>query len=242
MRWTILGVLLSVAVHLGLGFGIARIPKDAVHKHSLVAVVDKKKKKEDKKEPAKDEPPPPPPKPKEPPRAAPRPKAAPENTPPPAPVNTPPSAAVHPQLAALPNLGISMAGGPGGGVGIAVPLPQAGAPADAPRAVEGVAPKPKPRDDCPEDAVKPKLIGAIAQDRIIAAAQAAGGIEGRIRLEILVDEAGNVTSARVTSGLGGAIDEAAVSAARRVKVTPSTKCGRPIAGRLVVAMTIRNPD
>ena len=85
-------------------------------------------------------------------------------------------------------------------------------------------------------------MGAIAQDRIIAAAQAAGGIEGRIRLEILVDENGNILSARVMSGLGGAIDEAAVSAAKRAKVTASTKCGRAVAGRLVVAITVRNPD
>ena len=133
-----------------------------------------------------------------------------------------------------------MAGGPGGG-GIAVPPPQAAAP-DAPRTVEGTRPAPKPKDDCPEDAVKPRMIGAIAQDRIIAAAQSAGGVEGRIRLELLVDETGAITSARVTTGLGGAIDEAAVGAARRAKVTPSTKCGRPVAGRLVVAMTIRNPD
>ncbi len=135
-----------------------------------------------------------------------------------------------------------MAGGPGGGVGIAVPPPQAAAPADAPRTVEGTAPKPKPKDDCTEDAVKPKLVGAIPQDRIIAAAQAAGGVEGKIRLELLIDENGNITSARVTTGLGGAIDEAALSAAKRAKVTASTRCGRPVAGRLVVAITVRNPD
>jgi periplasmic protein TonB len=241
-RWTLVGVLLSVGVHAGLGAGIARIPKDVAPKHTLVSVFDKKKKEAKKNEEKPRDEPPPPPK-KEPPRAPLKPKAAPENTPPPPPASTPPpSAAAHPQLAALPNLGISMAGGPGGGVGIAVPLPQAAGPADAARAVEGPAPKPRPKDDCPEDAVKPKLVGAIPQDRIIAAAQAAGGVEGRIRLELQVDEGGNITSARVISGLGGAIDEAAVSSARRAKVTASTKCGRPVAGRLVVAMTIRNPD
>ena len=44
------------------------------------------------------------------------------------------------------------------------------------------------------------------------------------------------------SGLGGAIDEAAMSAAKRVKVTPSTRCGHAVAGRVVVAITVRNPD
>jgi protein TonB len=244
-RWTLLGVLLSLAVHLGVGAGIAAIPRDMVRKHSLVAIVDKKKKKEEKKDddkPLKDEPPPPP-KPKEPPRPAPKPKPAPENVPPPPPANTPPpSAAAHPQLAALPDLGISMAGGPGG-VGIAIPVGPTG-PDPGPAVRDVAAPKTtaKPKDDCTEDAVKPKLVGAIAQDRIIAAAQAAGGVEGRIRLELLVDENGTITSARVTTGLGGAIDEAAISAAKRAKVTASTKCGRPVAGRLVVAITVRNPD
>ncbi len=250
MRWSILGVLLSVAVHLGVGVSIASLPKDVVRKHSLVSVVDKKKKKDEKKEDEKpkDEPPPPPP-PKQEPRArGPRPKA-PENTPPPPAANAPPPSAAHAALAALPNLGISMAGGPGaGGVGIAVPPPAGrrrgpcGGPAA--RATEE-RPKTtaKAKDDCAEpDAVKPKMIVAIAQDRIIAAAQAAGGIEGRIRLELLVDENGNVTAVKVMSGLGGAIDEAALSAAKRVKVTASTRCGRPVAGRLVVAITVRNPD
>jgi protein TonB len=239
-RWTILGVLLSLAVHLGVGIGIAAIPKDMVRKHSLVAIVDKKKKaKKDEDKPVKDEPPPPP-KPKEPPRALPKPKPAPENTPPP-PANTPPpSAAAHAQLAALPNLGISMAGGPGG-VGIAVPTGPTGPDLGTAAAREVEAPKTalKPKDDCTEDAVKPKLgAGGIPQEGIKAAAQAAGGIEGKIRLELLVDENGVVTSARVISGLGGGVDDAAISAGRRAKLTPSTKCGRPVAGRLVVSVRV----
>jgi protein TonB len=243
-RATVLGgvLALSFAAHLAIGAGIASIPKDVARKQSFVSVVDKKKKKEEKKEPLKEEPPPPPPKPKEPPRAAPKPKA-PENAPPPPPAaNTPPSAAAHPQLAALPSLGISMAGGPGAG-GIAIPSGP-GAADPGPASKDAAAPKvlAKPKDDCAEDAVKPKLIGSIAQERIIAAAQAAGGVEGRIRLELQVDEAGNIVSVRVMTGLGGAVDEAAVAAAKRAKVSASTKCGRPIAGRLVVAMTIRNPD
>src|ERR1700733_7890003 len=169
-RWTFLGVLLSAAAHVGVAVAVVALPRNVVPRHALVSVYEKKPKKEEKKteEKPKDEPPPPPK--KEPPRA-PRPKA-PEIAPPPPPPSTPPpAAAAHPQLAALPNLGITMAGGPGAGPGIAVPPPQAAGPADAAaRAVEGPVSKPKPRDDCLEDAVKPKLVGAIPQDRIIAAA------------------------------------------------------------------------
>jgi TonB family protein len=244
MRWSPLAYLaLGIAAHLAIGVGIVAIPKSVSRKSSLVAVVEKKKKddKKDDDKPAKaDEPPPPPPKPIEAPRPVAKPKAPSENTPPPS--AAPPSAAAHPALAALPSLGISMAGGPGG-VGIAIPVGPVGGPeASAARpAAEG--PRAAARNsDCTEDPVKPKLLGAIAQDRIVAAAQAAGGVEGKIRLEILVDEIGNPTSVRVTTGLGGAVDEAAVAAGKRAKFKPSTRCGKAAAGRFVVAFTVRNPD
>lgn len=245
MRWQVWGVGLSIAVHAGAVLAVAFIPKETAKKSHLIAVVDKKRKndKKDDDKPAKaDEPPPPPPKPVTPPKPKRAPKV--ENTPPP-PSTPPPSAAAaaHPQIDALPKLNLTMTGGPGAG-GISVPTGPTG-PADPGPAHAADAPKgpaPKPKDDCTEDPVKPKLVGAIPQDRIIAAAQAAGGVEGKIRLELQVDETGNITSVRVTTGLGGAIDEAALSAARRAKVTPSTRCGRPVAGRLVVAITVRNPD
>jgi TonB family protein len=132
-----------------------------------------------------------------------------------------------------------MAGGPGG-VGLAVPAPAGEAPAA--KAPEGRGPLPRPKDDSAEPLVKPKLQGAIAQDRIQAAAQAAGGVEGKIRLEIEVDEHGSVTAVRVTSGLGGAIDEAAVSAARRLRFTPGTRGGRNVAATFRITITVRNPD
>ena len=136
-----------------------------------------------------------------------------------------------------------MAGGPGAGVGIAVPTgPGGAAPPAAAKAADAPKAAARPKDECTEAPVKPKLLGGIAQEGIRAAAQAAGGVEGRIRLEILVDENGNVTSVRVMAGLGGAIDAAALAAAKRVKVTASTRCGKPVAGRLVIAITVRNPD
>jgi protein TonB len=244
MRWPIWGAVGTVVVHLGAGAFIALIPKDAGRKASLIAVVEKKKRKDERRDEdkqAKAEEPPPPPKAVQAPR--PKPKPAVENTPPPPPSTPPPSAAAaaHPALAALPDLGISLAGGPGGG-GIAVPAGPAGgdhAAAKAPDGPRAAAIKPR-QEDCADPDVKPKSV-PIAQGGVIAAAQAAG-VEGRIRLELQIDESGNVTSVRVISGLGGAIDAAAVAAAKRAKVSPITRCGRPVAGRLVYAMTIRNPD
>src|SRR5208283_4734 len=96
---------------------------------------------------------------KEPPRPAPK-KAA--EAPPPPPANTPPppAAAAHPQLAALPSLGITMSGGPGGVGGIAIPVGPTGPdPGPAVREVEAPKAVAKPKDDCAEEAVKPKLVG-----------------------------------------------------------------------------------
>jgi protein TonB len=245
MRWQSWAILLSVVVHGGIAAGIAAIPKDAGRKSSLVSVVEKKKKKDEKKdEPKEDEPPPPPPKPIEAPKPKPKPKAPPVESapPPPAPTAPSPVAAAHPQLAALPDLGISLAGGPGG-VGISVPVGPGVEPAATAAAAvrpEASAVKPKLLEGCTEPEVKPKSV-PVAQGGIIAAAQSAG-IEGRLKLELQIDESGNVTSARVITGLGGAIDEAALAAAKRVKVSPITKCGKPIAGRLTWGLRLRNPD
>jgi protein TonB len=241
IRWSSWGFMLSAALHVGVAAGVAVLPKGTTTKTTTMAVVEskKKKKKEDRKddEKLKDEPPPPPPKPIEAPkRPAPKPKA-PENTPPPPPAAAPKAAAAPtPMLNALPNLGISMAGGPGVG-GIAVPQ-NTDAPAAAPQTVD--APKaapPKPKDECTEDVVKPKITG-YSQDGMKAAARAAGGIEGKIRVEVLVDESGNITSVRVLSGLGGGVDEAAVAAIKRAKATVATKCGKPVAGRTVMSFTL----
>jgi protein TonB len=243
MRWPIWGAVGTVVIHLGVGAGILLIPKDGVKKSSLIAVVDRKKKKDEKKEEdkqAKADEPPPPPKPIEAPRKKAAPKPQVENTPPP-PTNAPtPLAAAHPQLAALPDLGISMAGGPGG-IGIAVPVGGGGDPgtAAAPR-TEASAVKPKAAEGCTEPEVKPKSV-PLATGGIIAAAQSAS-IYGRLKLEHQIDESGKVSSARVLTGLGGGIDEAALAAAKQVKVSPITRCGKPVAGRMTWATTLREPD
>lgn len=230
MRWSTWGyVALSFVVHGSVGAAMARLPKPVIKKSMMVAVASKKR--EDKKEDKKlDEPPPPPAPPKPVKRAPAPPKATVENTPPP-PLTAPKAvAAANPVLAALPNLGISLAGGPGGG-GIAVPI---GPVHDAPAANgangnEGVHTALKPKEpDCSEALVKPKLQGAIQQPTFTEAARAAG-VEGKIRVEVQVDTGGNVTSARVVSGLGYGLDEAAMAVAKRMKFAPGSRCGKPVA-------------
>lgn len=167
------------------------------------------------------------------PRAAP--KAAPAEAPPPDPV-----AAAHPQMAAMPDFGIALSGGPGGPGGIAVPVgnghaaPVAeakpkekvlGAVAERPAAAAG---------DCPDDLVKAKAQGFVKATYTDDAR--AAGIEGRVRVEVSLDESGKVISTRVISGLGHGLDESAMEAAKRMSFNPATKCGSAVKSTFVVSM------
>jgi len=54
------------------------------------------------------------------------------------------------------------------------------------------------------------------------------GIEGRVVLQFIVDERGNVVNPIVIRGIGGGCDEAAIDAIRGVKFTPGMQRGRPV--------------
>jgi protein TonB len=134
---------------------------------------------------------------------------------------------------ALPNLGISMDNGPGG-VGMAVPqvAAAAAAPTAAPAAPQPKVLGPKP-DDCTEAVVKPK-VKSTSQPSLTTAARDAS-VEGKVRVEVTVSIDGTVTSARIVAGLGYGLDEASVEAARRATFQPATRCGKAVAGTVVMA-------
>jgi len=168
-------------------------------------------------------------------RAAPKPAPAPA-APPPDPV-----AAAHPALAAMPDFGINLSGGLGGpGGGIAVPTGGGATPSS-------VQPKPKEKvlgaaaerpavagDDCAEDLVKAKPQGFVKPTYTDDAR--AAGIEGRVRVEVSLDETGKVLSARVVSGLGHGLDESAIDAAKRMAFNAATRCGKSVKSTFVVSM------
>jgi periplasmic protein TonB len=60
----------------------------------------------------------------------------------------------------------------------------------------------------------------------------AAGIEGDVHLELVVDAAGTVTSARVLHGVGRGLDESAMRAVRQFQFAPATKAGRPVSVRM----------
>lgn len=177
--------------------------------------------------PAKVEPPPPEPvTPREAPRAA---VAKPAAAPPPE------AAPAADNLAALPDFGLELSGG-GGGPGLAVPRGAAPAPAATPttKTLQRAPAPSRAADACDEPPAKPKLV-KLPQPAYTDEARAAG-IEGKVRLEISVDEAGKVVDVKPLTSLGHGLDEAAVAAARAATFEAAVRCGRPSRSTFTVSI------
>jgi protein TonB len=86
---------------------------------------------------------------------------------------------------------------------------------------------------CSEFVVKPKSKRAGQLKKYTKEAQVAE-IEGVVKVQVTVDETGNVISARVLSGLGYGLDEIALAAARDTVFEPATLCGKPVVGTKVM--------
>lgn len=237
MRVSTWGYGFSIAVHLGVAAGLQTLPERKTAQAASVTVIQ-----------ATVQPPPPapPPQPIEAKEAkveapAPAPKAAP---PPPAqravakraaPPPSEPRADMRPPPAnPLPDFGLSMEGTVASG-GLAIPVGDPSAPRAQPTRPSGdtrVTRAANPsrdtsaKDSCDDAIVKPKPLGAV-QPQYTDEARAAG-IEGRVRLQLTIDLAGNVLDAVVVQGLGHGLDNAAVVAAKRMKFSPATRCNKPI--------------
>ena len=65
------------------------------------------------------------------------------------------------------------------------------------------------------------------------------GIEGDVRLELVVGVSGAVESARVVQGAGHGLDESALRAIRQFRFAPATKDGHPVRVRMGWSMQFR---
>lgn len=231
MTRTHLLYLASFGAHLALAAGVVSIKDAKIYEDVSVAVFEKAK-----PEPAKATPPPAPP--AEAPKAAAKvakavaPKAAP---PPAAEVPAPPGPATGSDI---PDFGLSLGGGTGGG-GLALPVggPRLGAaPASSVQVSKKVlgVPAASAVEACGEPSTKPKVI-SITQPAYTAEAREAN-IAGRVRVELTVDATGRVAAARVLEGLGHGLDEAALVAARAATFEAGTRCGKAASTTFVIAM------
>ncbi len=65
------------------------------------------------------------------------------------------------------------------------------------------------------------------------------GIEGRVFVQFVVDEKGNVIDPVVTRGIGGGCDEAALDAVRKAKFKPGKQRGRAVKVQYSLPVTFR---
>jgi protein TonB len=134
---------------------------------------------------------------------------------------------------AFADLGLVM----GNGGGMAVPVGRRAADEAAPReTTRKVAVLASPRSDaCEEPVVKARLRGALVKPVYTDEARGAQ-IEGVVRVEMTVDEQGNVVAVRVLKRLGYGLDDAAERAARQMTFEPGTRCGKATVTKLTVGM------
>lgn len=107
-------------------------------------------------------------------------------------------------------------------------------PAPTQTVAKSLAPPPPSDGQCEEPLQKPKP-KSVPQPAYPEAARAAE-VQGKVRVEVTVDESGAVVSARVVSGLGHGLDEAALAAARSAKFSPAMRCGKAVRGTFVIGM------
>ena len=169
-------------------------------------------------------------------RAAPA--VEPEAAPPPKAADTPAA------FDGLPDFGVSLTGGING-TGIALPVGGGGSPRAQQRTIEKVVRKAAPlaaalpSDGCDEPPAKPKSISVSTPgytDDAIAAA-----VEGKVRVQLTVDETGKVVDVKLIAGLGHGLDEAALAAARRATFEPALHCGKPTRATFTIAMRFKLP-
>jgi protein TonB len=162
----------------------------------------------------------------------------------PVPEDKPPATkAADAALDGLPDFGVSLTGG-GNVTGIALPV-GGGGPARE-RSVEKVFHKAAPvaavlpSDGCDDPPSKPKPV-SVPQPGYTPDAQAAA-IEGKVRVQITVDETGKVVDVKLLQGLGHGLDEAALTAARSATFEPALHCGKPTRATFTLGMRFKLPS
>ncbi len=169
---------------------------------------------------------------------------APQAAPPPQPAPAPQAAPPAPRRFA-----VSMsATAPGGGVAVPVTAGPTAArgdptlPAGAPVGDNTPFAQAPPPADVTEVERAPRLLrqpSALELRALYPEAARRDGVEGDVRLELLVGERGEVAEARVLQPAGHGFDEVAPQAARAIRFEPAQRGGRPVAVRIQWTLKFR---
>lgn len=218
--------VVSVAAHLLVGAVLALIPQDKLRE--VVAIALNEAKEEKKPEPPK------------PPEHAPdRPTHAPGH-------NTRPVAAHAVEASAatdapsFTDIGVALDSSSSDGIAVNI-APQPTAVAAA--AVVPVKPKvlvaQRTEATCSEEIVKVPPLSTVSPSYTESARHSR--VQGRVRMEVYVNENGEVTGVKLLEGLGYGLDDAALTAARRMRFKPATRCNKPVAATFLINMRFRLP-
>lgn len=168
--------------------------------------------------------------------ATPRPaREAPAETAAPQPAEAPP-----PSAPAAPDFGLALGNATGPGIAVPQGSPDGvpggtGAPRREREVARALTPEePEEDEGCTEAETRPRAL-AMPSPEYTEAARAAE-IEGRVRVELHVDETGAVTEARVIASLDPGLDEAALIAARGARFEPATRCGAAVSATFTVSI------
>ena len=88
----------------------------------------------------------------------------------------------------------------------------------------------------------PELIGGLeGLQRNIVYPEIArlAGIEGRVTVQFVIDQRGNVINPVVVRGIGAGCDEAAIEAVKKARFTPGMQRGRPVKVSYTLPITFR---
>ncbi|MEL6772608.1 MAG: energy transducer TonB [Bacteroidota bacterium] len=118
-------------------------------------------------------------------------------------------------------------------------------------------PPPPPAADEPEpEPEEPEIFRIVEQQPVLLPNEAEGmaalqgcirypemakraGIEGRVFVQFVVDERGNVVSPQVVRGIGGGTDDEALRCVRDLKFRPGMQRGRPVKVQFSLPVTFR---
>ena len=122
----------------------------------------------------------------------------------------------------------------------ATPVPPAETPTPEPTATATAVPSPTPVPALPPGAIPPVRTSDVRPAFAEELMRRHAGLDGRVELEILVQEDGRVGSVQVVRGIDPEVDEVVVEAARRqLAFSPATLRGRPIPARATVVVGVR---
>ena len=222
--------MISVGAHLAIAAVLMLIPQEKLRE--VVAIALNEAKEEKKPEPPKQQP-----RPTE--RRAPTPGR-----------NLKPVAAAAPAAAeaaatgpaAFQDIGLALDSSSSDGIAVNVAPRPTAAPSIAATPVKPkVLVAHRTEATCTEDIVKARLVATSMVRPSYTDGARHARVQGRVRIELLVNEAGEVVQARVLEGLGYGLDEAALGAARRLRFSPATLCSKPVAAPFVIAMRFGLP-